>query len=36
MQLIGRMHGSGWYARTNDLFQLNRPSWAKWQAENGD
>jgi flavin reductase (DIM6/NTAB) family NADH-FMN oxidoreductase RutF len=35
MQLIGRMHGAGWYARTSDLFQLERPSWKKWQAENG-
>jgi flavin reductase (DIM6/NTAB) family NADH-FMN oxidoreductase RutF len=35
MQLIGRMHGAGWYARTSDLFQLERPSWQKWQAENG-
>jgi flavin reductase (DIM6/NTAB) family NADH-FMN oxidoreductase RutF len=23
--LIGRMHGAGWYARTNDLFQMARP-----------
>lgn len=23
--LIGRMHGAGWYARTTDLFQLDRP-----------
>ena len=25
--LIGRMHGAGWYARSNDLFQLARPRW---------
>lgn len=25
--LIGRMHGSGWYARTGDMFQLDRPVW---------
>ena len=25
--LIGRMHGSGWYARTTDLFDLPRPKW---------
>jgi len=31
LQLIGRMHGSGWYARCTDLFQMNRPSWAEWQ-----
>jgi len=28
MGLIGRMHGRGWYARTTDLFELDRPpSW---------
>lgn len=26
MQLIGRMHGAGWYARTSDLFKLDRPA----------
>ncbi|MFB9270095.1 flavin reductase family protein [Bradyrhizobium erythrophlei] len=31
LQLIGRMHGSGWYARCSDLFQMDRPSWAEWQ-----
>lgn len=25
MQLIARMHGRGWYSRTTDLFQLERP-----------
>ncbi len=25
--LIGRMHGSDWYARTSDLFQMPRPVW---------
>jgi len=25
--MIGRMHGSGWYARTGDTFQLDRPVW---------
>jgi flavin reductase (DIM6/NTAB) family NADH-FMN oxidoreductase RutF len=30
MQLIGRMHGSGWYARTTDLLHLRRPSYADW------
>lgn len=24
---IARMHGAGWYARSTDLFQLDRPSW---------
>ncbi len=23
--LIGRMHGRGWYARTTDLFEMDRP-----------
>ena len=26
--LIGRMHGAGWYARSQDMFQLTRPAWA--------
>ncbi|WP_445488959.1 flavin reductase family protein [Rhodopseudomonas sp. RCAM05734] len=25
LDLIGRMHGSGWYARSTDLFQPTRP-----------
>ena len=28
--LIGRMHGAGWYARTSDLFQLDRISLDAW------
>ncbi|MBL4894704.1 MAG: flavin reductase family protein [Emcibacter sp.] len=24
MKLIGRVHGSGWYARTSDLFKMDR------------
>ncbi|MBL4800446.1 MAG: flavin reductase family protein [Emcibacter sp.] len=24
MKLIGRVHGSGWYARTSDLFKIDR------------
>jgi flavin reductase (DIM6/NTAB) family NADH-FMN oxidoreductase RutF len=31
LKLIGRMHGSGWYARTSDLFQMNRISTAEWK-----
>lgn len=27
MQLIGRTHGSGWYARGTDQFQLERPEY---------
>lgn len=25
MRLVARMHGAGWYARSTDLFQLERP-----------
>jgi len=25
MNLVARMHGAGWYSRTKDLFQLERP-----------
>jgi flavin reductase (DIM6/NTAB) family NADH-FMN oxidoreductase RutF len=25
MKLVARMHGSGWYTRCTDLFQMNRP-----------
>jgi flavin reductase (DIM6/NTAB) family NADH-FMN oxidoreductase RutF len=34
--LIGRMHGSGWYARTGDTFQLDRPTYADWKASRND
>ena len=33
LQLIARMHGSGVYARSTDLFQMVRPNWAEWQAD---
>jgi flavin reductase (DIM6/NTAB) family NADH-FMN oxidoreductase RutF len=26
MKLIGRTHGAGWYARTSDQFQIDRPT----------
>jgi flavin reductase (DIM6/NTAB) family NADH-FMN oxidoreductase RutF len=29
MELIGRMHGSGWYVRTGDLFHMARPTYAE-------
>lgn len=32
MGLIGRMHGRGWYARTSDLFRMDRMTLAEWQA----
>ncbi len=31
--LIGRMHGRGWYARTTDLFLMERMTLAEWQAK---
>jgi len=31
MRLIGRMHGRGWYARTSDLFLMDRISFAEWK-----
>ncbi|WP_048645642.1 flavin reductase family protein [Nitratireductor soli] len=30
--LIARMHGRGWYARSQDTFQIDRPTYAEWQA----
>ena len=36
LRLIGRMHGSGWYARCTDLFQMDRPTWAEWQRNGAD
>lgn len=33
LHLVGRMHGSGVYARTTDLFELDRPG--PWTAQNG-
>jgi flavin reductase (DIM6/NTAB) family NADH-FMN oxidoreductase RutF len=34
MHLIGRMHGPGWYARTSDLFLMDRISLAEWNDKN--
>jgi flavin reductase (DIM6/NTAB) family NADH-FMN oxidoreductase RutF len=31
LKLIGRMHGSGWYARTSDLFEIPRIPLETWQ-----
>ena len=31
MRLVGRMHGRGWYARTSDLFLMDRISYADWK-----
>lgn len=30
LKLIGRMHGTGWYARTTDLFLMDRIPLANW------
>ncbi|HEX3862785.1 MAG TPA: flavin reductase family protein [Stellaceae bacterium] len=35
MNLVGRMHGRGWYARTSDLFLMERMSLAEWKDRNG-
>jgi flavin reductase (DIM6/NTAB) family NADH-FMN oxidoreductase RutF len=32
LELIGRMHGRGWYARTTDRIEMDRVSLADWQA----
>jgi flavin reductase (DIM6/NTAB) family NADH-FMN oxidoreductase RutF len=31
LKLIGRAHGSGWYARTSDLFEMPRLSLEEWR-----
>lgn len=33
LKLIARLHASGGYLRSTDLFQMDRPSWAKRQAK---
>jgi flavin reductase (DIM6/NTAB) family NADH-FMN oxidoreductase RutF len=35
LKLIGRMHGTGWYARTSDLFQMDRISRGNWILRGG-
>jgi flavin reductase (DIM6/NTAB) family NADH-FMN oxidoreductase RutF len=38
LKLVGRMHGTGWYARTSDLFEMPRIpvlEWKKKQNGNG-
>ncbi len=32
LDLVARMHGSGWYTRPTDLFQLERPTYADWSG----
>jgi flavin reductase (DIM6/NTAB) family NADH-FMN oxidoreductase RutF len=31
LRLIGRMHGTGWYARTSDLFEMPRIPLREWK-----
>lgn len=31
LKLLGRMHGTGWYARTSDLFEMPRWTRAEWE-----
>jgi flavin reductase (DIM6/NTAB) family NADH-FMN oxidoreductase RutF len=33
LKLIGRMHGTGWYARTSDLFDMPRLSVDEWKKK---
>lgn len=35
LKLIGRMHGSGWYARTSDLFEMPRIPVKEWEKRAG-
>jgi len=30
LNLVGRMHGTGWYARSKDLFEAPRIARASW------
>ena len=36
MELIGRTHGAGWYARTTDQFALQRPQYDPARLNGGD
>jgi flavin reductase (DIM6/NTAB) family NADH-FMN oxidoreductase RutF len=33
LDLVGRMHGRGWYARTTDRVEVPRMTYAEWQAK---
>jgi flavin reductase (DIM6/NTAB) family NADH-FMN oxidoreductase RutF len=33
LKLVGRMHGTGWYARTSDLFEMPRIPLGDWTRE---
>jgi flavin reductase (DIM6/NTAB) family NADH-FMN oxidoreductase RutF len=32
LDLVGRMHGNGWYTTTRDRFQVPNMSVAEWRA----
>ena len=34
--LVGRMHGAGWYTRTQDMFRLDRPVYADFVKAEAD
>ncbi|MDQ0317199.1 flavin reductase family protein [Amorphus orientalis] len=36
MGMVGRMHGRGSYARTTDLFEMERPRWSEYKAARKD
>jgi flavin reductase (DIM6/NTAB) family NADH-FMN oxidoreductase RutF len=36
LKLIGRMHGTGWYARTSDLFEMPRIPLEKWVEQSSE
>ncbi len=35
LDLVGRMHGAGWYTTTRDRFQVDRMTVAQWRARKG-
>ena len=35
LELIGRMHGTGWYARTSDRFEMPRIPVSAWKGATG-
>ena len=36
LDLIGRMHGAGWYSRVTDRFEMPRIDLATWQGRSGN
>lgn len=36
MKLVARLHGSGWYSRQTDTFQMTRPSYCEGSAVRAD